>query len=198
MKTIKFLLGAFACLIMLVGCDFITGAPGIVDHSSGGGNPVRFTVNFNANGGTSVQSRTVNEGEWIELPSTSRNDHTFDGWHTSNSGGSRVGGIGDWYEVRGNATLHARWTQNNGGNNSIVGTWGWEGNSAEEWDIIVFNADGTGTWTIYDEGMSFPFNFSYHINGTTITLNFGFLGIEQITYHGGNTLNWDGFTYVRQ
>jgi hypothetical protein len=195
MRTIKFLLGVFACLFMLVGCDFITGAPGIVDHGSGGNDDKRrFTINFNANGGTAVQSRTAYLNEWIELPFTSRSGHTFDGWFT---GGRRVGGIGDWYLVTSNATLHAQWTPI-GGNNSIVGTWGWEGNTANEWEIVVFNANGTGTWTFYEDGMSFSLNFSYQINGTTITLDFGWLGTGEITYHGGNSFNWGGDTYVRQ
>ena len=70
-----------------------------------------YTVTFNANGGTvGTSSVTRNYGVSIgSLPTPSRTGHTFLGWYTSASGGSRV------YEsdaVTSSRTLYAHWQAN--------------------------------------------------------------------------------------
>ena len=49
----------------------------------------------------------------VTLPSPSWTSHTFDGWYTSASGGTRVGGAGGSYAPTSDATvtLYAHWTQ---------------------------------------------------------------------------------------
>lgn len=48
----------------------------------------------------------------VTLPSITRSGHTFNGWYTSASGGTRVGGAGGIYTPSTNVTLHAQWTIN--------------------------------------------------------------------------------------
>jgi len=65
-----------------------------------------YTVSFDAQGGTSVNSMTnVQNSTEIILPYTSRNGYTFDGWYSANLSGTRVGGAGDSYVVNGSITL---------------------------------------------------------------------------------------------
>ena len=45
----------------------------------------------------------------ITLPIPTRNEHTFDGWYTSD--GKKAGDAGASYTPSGNETLHAQWTQ---------------------------------------------------------------------------------------
>jgi uncharacterized repeat protein (TIGR02543 family) len=74
------------------------------------------TISFAPNGGTPIIIISNTESNCtITLPSTSRSGYDFDGWYTSLSGGTRVGGAGDSYTVNGNITLYARWSQNSGG-----------------------------------------------------------------------------------
>ena len=72
-----------------------------------------YTVSFESNGGISLNSiDTVKHGAAIILPYTSRRNYTFDGWYSSSSGETRIGGAGDNYAVRENITLYARWIKN--------------------------------------------------------------------------------------
>ena len=69
--------------------------------------PVRHTVTFHSHGGSAVQSRQVNAGAVVGFLATpTRNNHTFAGWFTAASGGTRIdaGRV-----VTGNVTFHARW-----------------------------------------------------------------------------------------
>ena len=68
------------------------------------------TVTFNGNGGAASQaSATANIGSQITLPSASKQYHSFSGWYTAASGGTRVGGAGDQYTVTANTTLYAQY-----------------------------------------------------------------------------------------
>ncbi len=68
-----------------------------------------WTVMFNANGGTIAETSRVvtNECAVGELPVTTRDGHTFDGWFTALDGGSRVS---DETVVTTNVTFYAHWT----------------------------------------------------------------------------------------
>ena len=69
--------------------------------------PVNRTVTFNAHGGSAVSNRTVVSGQAIgTLPTTTRSGHTFDGWWTAQTGGTRVNTN---TVINANTTLHARW-----------------------------------------------------------------------------------------
>jgi len=81
-----------------------------------------YSVWFEVQGGVSVSSiNNVTKGGSITLPSTSRSGYTFDGWYTSASGGTRVGGVGDSYVVNSSITLYAHWTLIGGGGGDYEG-----------------------------------------------------------------------------
>ncbi len=67
-----------------------------------------WTVTFNANGGTVAETSRVvtNECAVGELPSPTRDGHTFDGWFTESDGGSRVS---DETVITANVTFYAHW-----------------------------------------------------------------------------------------
>ncbi len=68
----------------------------------------KATVNFDANGGTSVGPIIVNQGEKFELPSSSKDGMDLEGWYL---GDKRVGGTGDFYVVGSDVTLKAQWKE---------------------------------------------------------------------------------------
>jgi uncharacterized repeat protein (TIGR02543 family) len=72
--------------------------------------PIVRTVTFNSHGGSTVANRTVNSGQAIgTLPTPTRANHTFTGWFTAATGGTRVTAT---TVVNANITLHARWVSN--------------------------------------------------------------------------------------
>ena len=72
--------------------------------------PVSHTITFNSQGGSAIANRTVEEGQQIgTLPTPTRANHTFDGWWTAVTGGTR---ITNTFVPAGNTTLHARWISN--------------------------------------------------------------------------------------
>ena len=75
--------------------------------------PETITVNFDKNGGYhTVISKTVTAGGvYGDLPTPTREGYTFDGWYTSNSGGSKVTRSTEVTETTPH-TLYARWTAN--------------------------------------------------------------------------------------
>jgi len=79
------------------------------DDPNGDGDQ-EYTINYDTDGGTPVQSQTAKAGTAISLPSTTKPGHNFTGWHTARIGGTLVGMSGQDYTVRGNTTLYARWT----------------------------------------------------------------------------------------
>ena len=72
----------------------------------------KYTVTYNANGGSvKTSSTTVNPGESVTLPTPTRDGHTFNGWYTAASGGTKIGGAGASYTPTNNITLYAQWTE---------------------------------------------------------------------------------------
>lgn len=72
-----------------------------------------FTVTFDANGGApSVGSMTTTNQKLTSLPSASRSMHSFDGWYTDKSGGTKV--TTDTV-FSANTTVYAHWTYIGGG-----------------------------------------------------------------------------------
>ena len=78
--------------------------------------PTEFTVNFDGNGGTpSVSSMTTIDQKLSSLPSASRSKHSFDGWYTEESGGTKV--TTDTV-FSANTIVYAHWTYTGGGSSS--------------------------------------------------------------------------------
>ncbi|MBQ9493831.1 MAG: InlB B-repeat-containing protein [Oscillibacter sp.] len=76
-------------------------------------NPVRYTVFFNANGGTvDPNSKEVRDSEkYGELPIPTRTNYSFDGWYTSTDGGTKIT-ENSTVNLSGNQTLYAHWNYN--------------------------------------------------------------------------------------
>ena len=75
--------------------------------------PPEFIVTFDGNGGTpSVGSMTTTNQKLTYLPSASRSKHSFDGWYTEKSGGTKV--TTDT-AFRANTIVYAHWTYTGGG-----------------------------------------------------------------------------------
>ena len=80
--------------------------------------PTEFIVTFDGNGGTpSVDSMTTTDQKLPSLPSASRSKHSFDGWYTEKSGGTKVTTDTEFHA---NTTVHAHWTYIGGGYNPPV------------------------------------------------------------------------------
>lgn len=72
-----------------------------------------YTITFDANGGSvGTTSATVTEGNSYTLPTPTWSYHTFNGWYTAASGGTKIGDNGDSYIPTSNITLYAQWTTN--------------------------------------------------------------------------------------
>ncbi len=70
-------------------------------------NPIMYTINYDAQGGTSVQSQEKEENVAIgTLPSTTKDDYVFDGWYTNGTGGTK---IDEDTIVAGATTYYAHW-----------------------------------------------------------------------------------------
>jgi uncharacterized repeat protein (TIGR02543 family) len=116
MKRRSFVTGMLAVLLAfglaLAGCDNPSGSNANNNNNGGG---ATYTVTFNGNGGTSPASQTVNAGDPLALPSTTRSGYTLDGWYTASSGGTKAGNAGESYMPPASITLYARWTQDGSG-----------------------------------------------------------------------------------
>ena len=69
-----------------------------------------FKLNFNSNGGSSVSSITIKNGESTTLPSPTRTGYTFAGWKSSS--GAIYNGGSVYTMPIGDQTLTAQWTAN--------------------------------------------------------------------------------------
>lgn len=69
-----------------------------------------YSSAFNANGGTSVSTIYVLEGNSLTLPSTTRSGYTFGGWYTNTSWTTSIGSAGSSYTPTSSATYYAKWT----------------------------------------------------------------------------------------
>ena len=100
-----------------------------------------FTVNFETNGGTSINSQTVVSGGIIKSVSTTRSGYTFKGWSTKAD-------LSDSFDVTtpitSTLTLYAKWEENTSSQTTDT--------------VITFNDFTTGS-----------FDTSTTLNGVTLT-----------------------------
>lgn len=66
-----------------------------------------YTVTFDSQGGSDVESVKVKEGTVAELPTPTYEGHTFEGWFTEPEGGTCLVSL----KVSANMTLYAQWTK---------------------------------------------------------------------------------------
>ena len=75
--------------------------------------PTEFIVTFDGNGGApSVGSMTTTDQKLPSLPSAYQSKHSFDGWYTDKSGGTKVTTDTEFHA---NTTVYAHWTYIGGG-----------------------------------------------------------------------------------
>lgn len=76
--------------------------------------PKEYQVSFNGNGGTpgKTSQPVTYQSVFGTLPGAVRTGHTFLGWYTQASGGSRVD-VSTIYDTAGDCTLYAHWRINN-------------------------------------------------------------------------------------
>ena len=80
--------------------------------------PTEFIVTFDGNGGTpSVGSMTTTNQKLSSLPSASRSKHSFDGWYTEKSGGTKITTDTVFFA---NTTVYAHWTYTGGYNPPVT------------------------------------------------------------------------------
>ena len=71
-----------------------------------------FTVTYDAGRGTVANSIVpVPNGGSTLLPLPTRTNFVFDGWHTANTGGARLGNSGDSFTPTASQTVYAKWIQ---------------------------------------------------------------------------------------
>ena len=71
-----------------------------------------YTVTYDARGGTvSTTSVSVQNGTSLTLPTPTRANFVFVGWHTATTGGTKIGNAGASHQPTQSRTLYARWVQ---------------------------------------------------------------------------------------
>jgi len=82
--------------------------------------PAAYTVSFNSNGGSAVQSQTVQTGGTATRPDApTRTGYTFDGWYTDANWTT----LFDFAAaITANVTLYAKWTSSGGGGGTTPAT----------------------------------------------------------------------------
>ena len=96
-----------------------------------------YTVTFNANGGNLSGNSyiTVKTGSrYGTLPTATRNSYTFDGWYTSENGGTKIT-ENTTVSLTGNQTLYAHWT------------------AVKKYGVTIYNGTGNKT-EMYPAGTS--------------------------------------------
>ena len=87
------------------------GAYVTIDLGKANGTPVLYTVTFNSNEGTSVESQNVNAGEKLTepTPAPTKEGFTFDGWYEDSTFSNKF----DFNTpITDSMTLYAKWTEN--------------------------------------------------------------------------------------
>ena len=87
------------------------GAYVTVDLGKANGTPVVYTITFNSNDGTSVESQNVNAGEKLKepTPAPTKVGFTFDGWYEDSTFSTKFNFD---TPITDNMTLYAKWTEN--------------------------------------------------------------------------------------
>ena len=178
------------------------------------------TVKFNANGGTvSPASRTVSKGAAVgSLPTPTWNGHTFNGWYTARTGGTKVTST---TKVNANVTYYAQWTVKqyklsfnaNGGTVSpgykmvdycktcdTFPTPTWGGHTFNGWYTarsggteVTAPWKCTGNKTIYAQWTAKQYTITFNANGGTVSP-----ASKKVAYCATYTLptpTWSGHTF---
>ncbi|MBR3561157.1 MAG: InlB B-repeat-containing protein [Oscillospiraceae bacterium] len=72
----------------------------------------KYTVTYNANGGTVGPESAVYEGTALMLPAPTNGSKTFEGWYTAAEGGNLIGKKNEQYTPAADIDLFAQWSDN--------------------------------------------------------------------------------------
>ena len=125
-------------------------------------------VNFNPNGGDGGITAMIYRGTALDLPATTRDGYTFDGWYTSSTNGSRVGGAGDPYTPTGNMMLFAHWTQSQSGTTSYTVTFDANGGNVGSATQTVQAGNSLTLYTATKTGSTFQGWYTAPTNGSRV------------------------------
>ncbi len=178
-----------------------------------------FTVEFNTNGGTSVETLYIEEGSTIEMQQTSKTGYTFNCWTSNNSQ------IEFPYKVKKNESFVAKWTPvsytieynlKNGTNNAenvsnytieqnvilnnptrdyyLFDGW-YESESFEGASVLKIAQGTTGNKTFYAKWTPIQYEIKYELNGGTINENnvFAYNTEQEITLKNPTR---DGYAFL--
>ena len=122
------------------------GAYVTVDLGKANGTPVVYTITFNSNDGSSVESQNVNAGEKLEepKPAPTKEGFTFDGWYEDLTSSKKF----DFNTpITDSMTLYAKWIEN-----KYTVTFDANGGSGE----MTPATDLTGEYTLPENGFTAP------------------------------------------
>ena len=170
---------------------------------SGGGsissttaNPTTYT--YGTSNGTLTANYTNNT---VTLPTATKAGYVFNGWFTSQNGGTAVGSAGDSYEVTGNVTLYAQWSTVGYMVSAecvptIGGSVSGAGNKTYGSTVTLTASPNTGYtfngWTVVSGGItlsnssSTSISFTMPSNDVSLNANFVVNSYTLTVYPGGN------------
>ncbi|MBP3238618.1 MAG: InlB B-repeat-containing protein [Lachnospiraceae bacterium] len=161
-------------------------------------NANKYTVSFDGNGGSNADSVIVNyDGQYGNLPVSTRTGYAFTGWYTSASGGDKIESSSR-FSLTSDQTLYAHWNANpvtinfngNGGSSpssisvvykSTYGTLPSSSRTGYVFDGWYTSANGgtkitssstvniTSTQTLYAHWSAQPYKVNFDANGGTTT-----------------------------
>ena len=142
------------------------------------------TITFNGNGGTSSEpSRKVYKNVAFTLPNATRPHYNFLGWYTSQTGGTRIGGLGDTYTITTNTTVYAQWS-------AIEYTLTFV--STETNESISLKGSASSPLTVPSPKSRPYYTFNGWVNdGVTLSAGTSHVPTANLTY----TAKWTGITY---
>ena len=155
--------------------------------------PNTYTVNFNGNGGNAgYSSKSVTYAStYGDLPNASREGHSFAGWYTDPSGGTKITS-GSTVKITSTQTLYAHWELNNyqleiGG--YIDGSYMSDIKGYGTFDVSVNGQLVADNVTSFSRAI--PYGSSYTINDIRVAYGFSYDGVQSGSLSGtmglGNT-----------
>ena len=133
----------------------------------------KYTVNYNANGGSGAPSAQAKiHGAALTLSSSkpTRTGYTFTGWNTKADGTGTNYSAGGSYTANTGVTLYAMWKANptvlssNSSNNAVISDGG-------EMKYYTFTPTETGTYVIYSTGSEDTKVYLYNSSGSELANN---------------------------
>ncbi len=110
-KKIK--MTVFTLLVCLMVSTAVIGLAACNDSSDSNTDRNTYTLSFNTNGGSAVDSLTIEEGKAVTLPSTEKTNYAFCGWYFDNGTFNDVanGTTLKYLSAKSDLTVYAKWEE---------------------------------------------------------------------------------------